>query len=140
MFEQWQATLLESARVARLGTIAAHGEPHLVPVCFALVGGEIVIPIDEKPKRHDRPIARIRNIERDRRVTFLVDHYDDADWSALAWIRIDGEATVIAQGGAWPAALSALRLRYQQYGAMNLAELPLIRIRPTRVTGWRWTT
>jgi PPOX class probable F420-dependent enzyme len=139
VFERWQETLLASARVARLGTIAQSGEPHLVPVCFAQVDGDFAIAIDEKPKRQDRPLARTRNIERDPRVTLLVDYYEDADWSKLAWIRINGEASILPRGEAWPAALSELRGRYEQYDGMRLEELPLIRIHPSRVTGWRWT-
>lgn len=137
VFEAWHLELVGSEPVARLGTIGADGTPHLVPVCFALVERRIVIAIDEKPKRGGR-LARIANIERDARVTLLVDHYED-DWAQLAWVRIDGEAEVMAAGSEWPEALEALRARYSQYREMALESLPLIVIRPRRAAGWRWS-
>jgi PPOX class probable F420-dependent enzyme len=135
VFEAWHLDLLASARVARLGTISADGRPHLVPVCFALCDGMIGITIDEKPKRTSR-LARLRNIERDPRVTLLVDHYEE-DWTRLAWLRIDGRAEVLRRGDAWPEALASLRRRYPLYASMSLEERPLIRITPERLTAWR---
>lgn len=136
MFEAWQLELMESEPVARMGTVGGDGAPHLVPVCFALVEGRVAIAIDEKPKRSGR-LARLANIERDPRVTLLVDHYE-ADWAQLAWLRIEGVAEVVARGSEWPEAMEALRARYSQYAEMALEELPVIAITPHRATGWRW--
>lgn len=136
MFEDWQLALLAELRVARLGTIARDGRPHLVPACYAWVDGRFAIAVDEKPKRAGQ-LARIRNIERDPRVTLLFDRYDD-DWNQLAWLRVEGIAEVRAMGSEWPEALEALRARYPQYAGMSLDSLPVIAITPERVTGWRW--
>jgi len=137
MFEPWQRDLLDSLPVARLATIAPDGRPHLVPVCFALVGDTVVIAIDEKPKRPGVELARLRNIRRDSRVSFLADRYE-ADWSRLAWVRIDGVAGIFIRGDEQQPALEALRARYPQYGAMALEGLPLIEITAAKVTGWRF--
>ena len=137
MFLPWQLDLLDECHVARLGTISASGAPHIVPVCYALVEGRVAIAIDEKPKR-SLELARLANIRRDRRVTLLVDRYED-DWARLAWVRIDGEARVLERGAAWAEALAALRTRYDQYVTMDLESLPLIRIEPQRTTGWRYS-
>ncbi len=134
--EGWQARLLEDERSGVLGTIARSGLPQLVPVCFALVEGDIAIAIDEKPKRGGT-LARVRNIERDARATLLVDHYEER-WERLAWLRLEGDAAVFERGEEWREALDALRRRYPRYRAMALEGLPLIRLRPTRVVGWRW--
>lgn len=136
VFERWQLELLAECRVGRLGTIASEGWPRLLPVCYAVVGGAVVIAIDEKPKRGGR-LARLRDIARDPRVTMLVDRYED-DWTRLAWVRIEGRAAVQERGEGHPAALEALRARYPQYRDMRLRELPLIVITPERVVGWRW--
>lgn len=136
MFEDWQVALIAELRVARLGTVGVRGQPHLVPVCYAWVEGRFAIAVDEKPKRSGR-LARMRNIERDPRVTLLFDRYDD-DWSKLAWVRVEGAAEVRSTGSEWPEALEALRARYPQYAGMSLESLPLIAITPERVTGWRW--
>ncbi len=134
--EAWQARLLEDERSATLGTIARDGRPQLVPVCHALVGGNVAIAIDEKPKRGGA-LARVRNIERDPRATLLVDRYEER-WERLAWVRLECDASVLARGDAWPEALDALRRRYPRYRAMALEGTPLIRLRPTRIVGWRW--
>ncbi len=122
--------------MGRLGTIAGDGRPRLVPVCYALSGDSVVMAVDEKPKRGGK-LARLRDIERDPRVTLLVDRYED-EWTRLAWVRIAGLATVLERGGEHPVALEALRARYPQYGSMGLEALPLIVITPERVVGWRW--
>ncbi len=135
--EGWQWDVLDTCRVARLGTIARDGRPHLVPVVYAIVDEGIAIAIDEKPKSTTR-LARIRNIEHDPRVTVLVDRYDE-DWSHLAWVRLDGEAAVLERGEEYPEALAALRERYPQHREMALEELPLIIVVPDKVAGWRAT-
>lgn len=123
--------------MARLSTLTADGAPHLVPVCYALLEDDtLVIAIDEKPKRPGR-LARLRHIDGDARVALLVDLYDDDDWERLAWVRVDGEASVVEVAGERPEALEALRRRYRQYRAMGLEERPLIVIEARRVTGWR---
>ena len=134
--EAWQERLLEDERSGVLGTIARSGLPQLVPVCYAMVGGAIAIAIDEKPKRGGT-LARVRNIARDARATLLVDHYEER-WERLAWLRLEGDADVLERGAKWPQALDALRRRYPRYRGMALEGLPLIRLRPTRVVGWRW--
>ena len=135
-FEPWHLDLIGELRVARLATIAAGGAPHLVPVCYAFQAGAFWVPIDEKPKATTR-LARLANIVRDPRVALLLDRYDD-DWSRLAWVRVDGLATVLDHGADQPSALAALRERYAQYPAMDLEARPLIRIEAVRVSGWRW--
>jgi PPOX class probable F420-dependent enzyme len=136
VFAEWEQELIEAAKVGRLATIAAGGRPHIVPVCYALVDGRFVIAIDEKPKS-GRRLARLRNIERDPRVSLLIDRYDD-DWSRLAWVRIDGQAAIRECGESWPVALAALRRRYRQYEGMALEGRPLIEVTPASVRSWRW--
>lgn len=135
-FEDWHLRLIEDLRVARLATITPAGAPHVVPVCYAFEAGALWVPIDEKPKASTR-LARLRNIEQDPRVSLLFDRYDD-DWERLAWVRVDGAATILPRGDGAPAALGALRLRYRQYEAMDLEARPLIAIEAFVVTGWRW--
>ena len=47
------ARFVESARVAHLASSSAEGQPHVVPVCFALVKGRIYVGLDAKPKSVD---------------------------------------------------------------------------------------
>lgn len=103
------------ARSARLATVRPDGAPHLVPVCFAVVGDTVYSAIDAKPKRSGR-LQRIENVEREPRVALLADHYEDADWGALWWVRADGVARVLTGGGEEAeTAVDRLVERYAQY-------------------------
>lgn len=128
-----QREFLSSARTAILGTIAEDGRPRLVPVCFVLLGDVLYTPIDEKPKTADpRSLARVRDIERRPDVTVLVDRWDE-DWRRLAWLRIDGRATLTEAG---PAVIEELRAKYPQYVTHDLESRPMIRIGIERVRSW----
>jgi PPOX class probable F420-dependent enzyme len=133
--EPWQRDLITGCRVARFATTPAQGAPALLPVCYAFLEERFFIPIDEKPKS-GRPLARLRNIDRDPAVSLLIDRYDD-DWSQLAWLRVEGIAVAV-DGGSFPHALAALRSRYYQYREMDLESRELIVIAPLRFTAWRW--
>jgi PPOX class probable F420-dependent enzyme len=126
--------LLDTWPVARLASVGPDGAPHLVPVVFARTGGVLWSPIDGKPKA-GRPLARLRNVEREPRVALLLDHYDD-DWQRLWWIRIDARAQAVAGDAG---AEAALRAKYPQYETMPLyaGEPLLLRIDPLRVASWR---
>jgi PPOX class probable F420-dependent enzyme len=136
VFADWELELIGRSRRAALATIGAAGRPNLVPVCFAFAAGRFAVPIDEKPKS-GRPLARLRNIDRDPRVSLLFDHYDD-DWRQLAWLRVEGVASLESEGGPFRRELDELRRRYAQYREMALESRPLILIEPTRAVSWRW--
>jgi PPOX class probable F420-dependent enzyme len=127
--------LLSGARVARFGTIAPDGRPHLVPICFALAGAVIYHAVDDKPKA-TRRLARLANLAADPRATVLADHYED-DWSALWWVRADGRARVLSDTTVPEAAraLDLLAERYAQY-RVRRPEGPVIALDIERITGW----
>ncbi len=126
-------TLFEQERRGVLTTLDPDGSGHSVPIGFVVIGDEIVSPIDHKPKS-GRKLHRLRNIERDDRVTFLVDHWDE-DWTRLAWVMVRAQATVFAE--ATPEVATALNARYPQYAPDELPDA-WIRMRPTRLTWWSW--
>ena len=130
----------ERSRVARLATADARGVPHLVPVCYAILGDSLYITIDEKPKRTDIPLKRLRNIQENPEIAVTVDRWDE-DWSRLAWVMLRGRAEILPggteHGGAEHGGAQArLRERYPQYRGMDLAALPVIALRIARVTVW----
>jgi PPOX class probable F420-dependent enzyme len=106
---------VEAAPVARLATIDRQGRPHLVPICFALVGETIYTAVDRKPKRSQR-LQRIENARANPQVAVLVDHYED-DWSQLWWVRLRGRARVLERGEEVERALALLAAKYTQYRA-----------------------
>ena len=115
-----QRAFLESARRAVLATIAPDGHPRLVPICFVVVGEPPILytPIDDKPKRTEDPLAlaRVRDIAADPRVTVLVDRWDE-DWTRLAWLRSEGQATLLKPTDGTEehsVTVAALRVKYRQ--------------------------
>jgi PPOX class probable F420-dependent enzyme len=128
---------LERRRVAHLATADGVGAPHVVPVCFALVGDELYVSIDEKPKRSaPMQLRRLRNIAENPQVAVVADVYDDDDWTRLGFVLVHGRARVLNVGEEHRLALAALRGKYAQYRAMALEERPVIAISVERVTSW----
>jgi len=120
-----------AARVARLATVSATGQPHLVPVTFALAGDTIYSAVDAKPKR-TTALRRLANVEANPRVSMLVDVYDD-DWSQLWWARADGTARILAPAD--PEATRATALLGERYPAFA-PRGPVLAVDVSRWTGW----
>jgi PPOX class probable F420-dependent enzyme len=104
---------LHDAPVARLATVRPDGGPHIVPICFVLLEGDVVYSaVDEKPKS-TTALQRLANVRADPRAAVLADHYAE-DWSTLWWVRGDGHAR-LADGAEREGAVAALRHKYPQY-------------------------
>ena len=134
-----------AARVGRLATVTPSGTPHLVPVVFALVEDYLYTAVDSKPKT-TTALQRLANIEATGHASLLVDEYAE-DWSTLWWVRVDGEAQVLAvedEPGAAAvrrgrreqthAAIEALTRKYPQY----LDQPPSGPVIAVHLTRWRW--
>ena len=108
-----------AAKVARLATVDASGQPHLVPLVFVVAGDRVYSAVDAKPKR-THALRRLANVRANPAVSLLVDHYDDTDWAALWWVRADGIAQVLdpAEREAQQA-IALLRERYPQQHAVG---------------------
>ncbi|MGH3932084.1 MAG: TIGR03668 family PPOX class F420-dependent oxidoreductase [Pseudonocardiaceae bacterium] len=105
-----------AARVARLATADVAGQPHLVPVTFAVKGDIVVVAVDHKPKTTAN-LKRLRNIKSNPHVSLLVDEFDDEDWSKLWWVRADGTASIIETYHDRDEQLAWLVAKYDQYKA-----------------------
>ena len=103
-----------AARVARLATVTADGRPHVVPCCFVLDGETLYSAVDAKPKT-TMHLRRLANITANPSASLLVDEYDDDDWSALWWVRVDGNARIVADEAERDLALAQLAGKYAQY-------------------------
>lgn len=128
--------LVEAARVGHLATVGPDGHPHIVPVCFALVGDLAYTAVDHKPKRSTR-LRRIDNIVANGHACLIVDHYSE-EWSKLWWVRLDGRGRVVDDPDEVPRALTALGDKYVQY-ARKLPTGPVLAMEVTRWSGWSAT-
>src|SRR5690242_522687 len=135
MLSEDERRFLSRRKVGHLATADRAGAPHVVPVCFAIDGEALYITIDEKPKRADAPLKRLRNIAENPAVAVVVDRYDD-DWTRLGWVMLRGRGEILAGGDEHARAQALLRARYPQLNEMAIASLPVIAVRLERVTNW----
>jgi PPOX class probable F420-dependent enzyme len=135
MLSDVQRLFLERGRVGHLATADAKGAPHVIPVCYAVAGQTLYITVDEKPKRRDIPLKRVRNILENPKAAFVADRYDE-DWRRLGWVMLRGEAEILEAGPEHDHAQALLTARYPQYRAMHLSGLPVIALRIARATSW----
>jgi PPOX class probable F420-dependent enzyme len=133
-----ERTFADRHRVARLATVDAAGAPHVIPICYAVIGECFYFVIDEKPKRTRTGLKRLRNIAANPQVALVIDDYDE-DWTRLAYLLVQGNAAVIGDRDEYANALSALRDRYSQYRVMPLGfdTHPMVRITPASRHLWR---
>ena len=129
-----------AARVARLATLDASREPHMVPICFTYDGSFFYTAIDRKPKRvAPTQLARLKNIRTTPQVALLIDEYDE-DWSRLWYVLVRGEAELVSAAAERKRALAELKAKYPQYASGMLADdAPIVRITPQRITSWGLT-
>lgn len=91
--------IIKSARIGYLATSSSNLQPYLTPVVFIVLQNRIFIPLDDKPKTIDvKELRRVKNIEENPKVSFLVDHYDE-DWTNLWFVMIIGRATLVQMNG-----------------------------------------
>ena len=127
---------LDSHRVARFATADLGGQPHVVPICYAVSSDTAYFTIDQKPKRStDKPLKRIRNLQQNPHVAFVVDRYDE-DWTRLGWVMVQGEAALLEDGKEHTKAQRLLKARYPQLDGMQIKDLPVIAIRIKHVISW----
>ena len=133
--DEWR--FVRGARVARLATADREGAPHVVPVVFAVVDGNIYVPVDGKQKKDIERLKRLDNIRENEKVSFLVDHYED-DWAKLGFVMLFGSATIIHADtdSVYEKAAELLREKYAQYRGPITIHAWMIEIKPHRAASW----
>jgi PPOX class probable F420-dependent enzyme len=134
MDEREMRERLANARVARLATVTPAGQPHIVPICFALHDNYVFSVVDFKPKS-TRDLVRLHNVRADPNVSIVVDYYDDDQWDRLWWVRVDGHAQVVESGVEHETAIELLRSKYPQY-AQRRPTGAVIAVALRRWTSW----
>lgn len=89
---------LNNSKIARLATVdPENNQPYLVPVVFVFNGYNIFIPIDDKPKKtgNSNQLKRVKNIQKNPSISFLIDTYDEEDWNNLSYLMIQGKARIV---------------------------------------------
>ena len=129
--------LLATARVAHLATSDQYARPHVVPIVFVWHEPILYTPLDRKPKRDDdwHALRRVRNIETNGRVAVVVDRYSE-EWTKLAWVMLEGVATILEDGEERESAAVLLRAKYAQYDALPLEGRPIVRVQVEKTAEW----
>jgi nitroimidazol reductase NimA-like FMN-containing flavoprotein (pyridoxamine 5'-phosphate oxidase superfamily) len=121
---------LETARVARLATVAPDGGPHAVPICPLFEKGVFYLGTD-------RETAKVRHIRANRRVALVVDDYTE-DWRHLRGVLVEGEARVL-DGRAFRSVRARLYRKFLQYEAiapLTDRDAIALEITPRRKVSW----
>ncbi len=132
------AAFLARARLGHLATADEIGQPHVVPIVFALLDERLYSPLDAKPKRVAAGrLRRVRNLRVNPRAAVVVDHYSE-DWSRLGYVLCTGHARVVDEADEAARARAALQAKYAQYraGPLRLDAAPVLVVELERVICW----
>ena len=132
-----QRAFAEQHGVAHLATADAAGDPHVVPICYAVDADAFYFVVDEKRKSTKR-LKRIRNLEQNPRAAIVIDDYDDA-WERLAYLLVRGAAALVDDPAEYDRVVDILRRRYPPYRSMALDRSvnPMVRIEVEHAHLWR---
>ena len=136
------ASFITSARVGRLATADAEGQPMVVPICYAFDGSALFSAVDAKPKQAPpEGLKRIRNLRENPRVSIVIDEYDE-DWSRLRYVIIQGRADLLTAGPQFAHGVDLLVEKYAQYRTLGLGRERglMIRVTPNRVSSWQYSS
>lgn len=136
MLTEKQQQFLEEMRVARFATSGVDSQPHVIPICYALVEDTVFFTIDEKPKKQAvAPLKRLQNLIDNPKAALVVDHYEE-DWTRLGWVMLQGRADILREGPEHHLAQSRLRERYPQLKTMCIGTLPVVALRIAHIASW----
>ena len=136
-----QLEYLARARVARLATSDRLGKQSLVPIVFANNEESIYFVIDNKTKRSEKMLQRLRNIVENPSVRFLVDHYAE-DWSKLSFLLLDCRGSIVVTATEKQLAAELLKEKYVQYRTggyfpEKIKEAVIVKLLPRKAVFWQ---
>lgn len=135
--------LIKNTSIGYLATAASNLQPYATPVVFILHNNNIYVPLDQKPKTVSiSELKRVKNIQENPKVCFLVHHYDE-DWTKLWFVMITGYATLV--NGTSKTLRAKLKTihnkflsKYSQYNKISVGSF-YITIRIDKSTYWKYS-
>ena len=136
--------LITSARIGHLSTASSTLQPYVTPVVFIVQKNNIFVPLDNKPKtKNVKQLKRVKNIEENPKVSFLVDHYEE-DWTNLWFVMIIGNAMLVEMNGKTQELRKEFRKihsmflkKYSQYTKFSIGNI-YIKIRIDKTIYWKY--
>ena len=135
--------LIKNSNIGYLATASSNLQPYATPVVFILQNENVYVPLDQKPKTVSiSELKRVKNIQENPKVCFLVHHYDE-EWTKLWFVMITGYATLVnATSETLKAKLKTIHnkflSKYSQYNKISVGNF-YIRIRIAKTTHWRYS-
>jgi len=142
MFTKAESEFLTLERVARMATVNADKQPHIVPVCYAFDGKAVVTSL------HVRTV-RLRNVRHGSKASILVDKYEEqeGEWKVLRGLLLYGKISVLTfqeNRDEFMHSWTLLIQKYPQYKQWANADLTpkdpdvrrIMKIKPTRIIRW----
>jgi hypothetical protein len=128
-----------SLRAADHGVLCTVNEKRsvdAVPVCFAVVGKLIAMPIDTVKAKRTTELGRLSNLERDATATLLCEHWDREEWSQLWWVRahLVRRSAHDVSNAVREECDATLRGKYAQYRDTEFADVIVFNVKT--LVGW----
>ena len=125
-------TFMQRAQVMRVATLSKKGFPQVVPVCPVFLNNKVYFVTD-------MGTAKLKNMQRHRKVAAVFDHYDPS-WRGLKGIAIQGTPKFIRSGDAF----YDLRARfyrkfppYKKKAAFDVGDSVIVEISPKKSFSWQ---
>ena len=130
--------LIKNTRIGYLATASSNMQPYVTPVVFVLQNENVYVPLDQKPKTVNiLELKRVRNIQENSKVCFLVHHYDE-DWTKLWFVMITGYASLLDSTSEKLKTIHNKFLsKYSQYNKIGLGNF-YIKIRINKTAYWKY--
>ena len=136
--------LITNARIGHLTTASSNLQSYVTPVVFILYQNNIYVPLDDKPKTISvKELKRVKNIEENPKVSFLVYHYEE-DWTNLWFVMIIGHATLVELKGRTDKSRNEIGNiytnfleKYSQYTKINIGRI-YIKIKIDKTIYWKY--
>ncbi len=118
VFTATEIEYLQSQRLARIATVGADGQPHVVPVGFRYHAKHTTIDVGG---HHFAEGKKFRDVQRDPRVAIVIDDLASVNPWIVRGIEIRGEAQILTTGG-------------EEFGLGY--DAAIFRIKPKRIVSW----
>jgi len=121
-----EAKFLKAHELCRLATSSRDGRPHVVPVIYALDGGDIIVAVDYKTKK-------LKNLRENPKVALVVDVSRPNQG-----LMVEGDCEILERGKEYLRLLHVLFDRFVFYrkNPWGEGESPILKIKPTKAVMW----
>lgn len=121
-----QLSFLKAHELCRFATASKDGQPHVVPVIYAVDGENVVVATDYGTKK-------LKNLGENGKAALIVDEYHPN-----RGLMIEGTCDVFERGKEYLRLLRILFDRFESYrrNPWKEGECPIVSVRPTKAVLW----